>query len=389
MLRTASSARRRITTGTVRNFHGYEDGKSRSRRGRGRRLGTIRVWWGDVVREGTREGQHTTMVQRGRRMGMRRFIVSEVSVLVALFWGYYWSALAPTPEIGGVWPPKGVEVLNEWEVPLRNTLILLTSGVSVTWAHHGRVGGSRDEAVKGRRVTVRLALRFTARQGVEYGSAKFTRSDSVYGSTFYMATGFHGFHVRIGTMSLGVGYATTKGVRGRSSVILAWCVRYYWRLNLILYSIRNRRGQVRLWSLRRLAVVRRKLYRTGPLESSTLLMNAGNVPQDQGGGGNGGRPNGAGGDGGGNGGNAGVVGREAQEENGEEPNEAVRRLVAYHIAPLETNIARRHAHVRPINLLESMYQSLSRARSQRLIRARIREAREALEAAYREKKERE
>lgn len=203
--RTASSARRRVTTGTVINFHGYADGKSRSIRGRARRLGTIRVWWGDVVREGTREGQHTTMVQRGRRMGMRRFIVSEVMFFVAFFWGFYWSALAPTPEIGGVWPPKGVEVLNAWEVPLRNTLILLTSGVSVTWAHHGRVGGSRDEAVKGRRVTVRLAVRFTMRQGVEYVSAKFTRSDSVYGSTFYMATGFHGFHVRIGTISLRVG----------------------------------------------------------------------------------------------------------------------------------------------------------------------------------------
>lgn len=200
--RTASSAARRRTTGTVRGFHGYEGGTSRIRRGLGRRLGTMRVWWGDVVREGTREGQHTTRVQRGRRMGMRRFIVSEVMLFVAFFWAFYWSALAPTPEIGGVWPPKGIEVLSAWEVPLRNTLILLASGVAVTWAHHGRVAGSREDAVKGRRVTVRLAVRFTWRQGVEYRSAKFTISDSVYGSTFYMATGFHGFHVRVGTRSL-------------------------------------------------------------------------------------------------------------------------------------------------------------------------------------------
>lgn len=164
----------------------------------------MRVWWGDVIREATMEGQHTSLVQRGRRMGMRLFIVSEAMLFVAFFWAFFWSALAPTPEIGGVWPPKGIEVLNAWEVPLRNTLILLSSGVSVTWAHHGRVGGSREDAVKGRIVTVGLAIFFTFRQGVEYVTAKFTRADSVYGSTFYIATGFHGFHVRIGTRSLAV-----------------------------------------------------------------------------------------------------------------------------------------------------------------------------------------
>jgi len=201
---TAATAARRRTTGTVRKFHGYADGNSRARRGRVRRRTTMYVWWGDIVREGTREGQHTARVQRGRRIGMRRFIASEVMFFVAFFWGFFWSALAPTPEIGSVWPPLGLEVLNAWEVPRRNTRILLSSGVSVTWAHHGRVGGSREDAVKGRRVTVGLAVRFTLRQGVEYVSAKFTRSDSVYGSTFYIATGFHGFHVRIGTICLAV-----------------------------------------------------------------------------------------------------------------------------------------------------------------------------------------
>lgn len=199
---TASSAARRRTSGMVRGFHGYAEGEARGTRGRRRRVGTRTVWWGDVVREGTREGQHTTMVQRGRRSGMRRFIVSEVMFFVAFFWGFYWSALAPTPEIGGVWPPKGIEILSAWEVPLRNTLVLLTSGAAVTWAHHGRVAGRREEAVKGRRVTVALAAMFTRRQGVEYVSAKYTLADSVYGSTFYMATGFHGFHVRVGTRSL-------------------------------------------------------------------------------------------------------------------------------------------------------------------------------------------
>jgi len=201
---TASTGAFRRTTGTVMGFHGYRGGKKRRRRGRRRLRGTMYVWWRDVVREGTREGQHTTVVQLGRRMGMRRFIVSEVMFFVAFFWAYFWAALAPTPEIGSVWPPKGIEVLNAWEVPFLNTRILLTSGAAVTWAHHARVEGDRKETVMGLRVTVGRAVGFTRLQGFEYGNAGFTISDSVYGSTFYMATGFHGFHVFIGTCFLTV-----------------------------------------------------------------------------------------------------------------------------------------------------------------------------------------
>jgi len=162
------------------------------------------VWWRDIVREGTMEGQHTSMVQLGRRSGMLLFIVSEVRFFFAFFWAFFWAALAPTPEIGSVWPPRGIEVLNAWEVPFLNTLILLTSGASVTWAHHGRVSGNREEAVKALRRTVGLAVAFTGLQGFEYVNASFTISDSVYGSSFYMATGFHGFHVCIGTRFLRV-----------------------------------------------------------------------------------------------------------------------------------------------------------------------------------------
>jgi len=132
------------------------------------------------------------------------FIVSEVMFFVAFFWAFFWSAMAPTPEVGSVWPPRGIEVLSAWEVPFLNTRILLTSGAAVTWAHHARVAGRRDEAVQALRVTVGLAAGFTALQGVEYVNATFTISDSVYGSTFYMATGFHGFHVIVGTLFLAV-----------------------------------------------------------------------------------------------------------------------------------------------------------------------------------------
>ena len=164
----------------------------------------IGAWWADVTREATREGQHTTYVQVGRRIGIRLFILSEARFFVSFFWAFYWAALAPTPELGSIWPPKGIETLSAWEVPRLNTRILLTSGLSVTWAHHGRVGGSREEARDGRVVTVGLGVRFTMRQALEYVSAPFTMSDSVYGSIFYLATGFHGMHVLIGTACLRV-----------------------------------------------------------------------------------------------------------------------------------------------------------------------------------------
>lgn len=205
---TASTAALGRTIGTAMSFHGYQGSSELIRGGRAILLLTIGVWWRDIVREGTLEGQHTTRVQLGLRMGMRLFIVSEVRFFVAFFWAYFWAALAPTPEIGSVWPPRGIEVLNAWEVPFLNTMILLTSGAAVTWAHHARADGEdeedRDQAVRGLVVTVGLAARFTRRQVFEYVSASFTISDSVYGSTFYIATGFHGFHVRIGTIFLAV-----------------------------------------------------------------------------------------------------------------------------------------------------------------------------------------
>jgi len=117
---------------------------------------------------------------------------------------FFASALAPTIEIGTIWPPKGIEVFNPVEVPLLNTLILLCSGATVTWAHHAITAGNKSEAVIGLILTCVLAIIFTALQGFEYVSANFTISDGIYGSTFFMATGFHGFHVLIGTIFLTV-----------------------------------------------------------------------------------------------------------------------------------------------------------------------------------------
>nr|YP_086873.1 cytochrome c oxidase subunit III [Amphisbaena schmidti]AAT08522.1 cytochrome c oxidase subunit III [Amphisbaena schmidti] len=163
---------------------------------------TMLQWWRDVVRESTYQGLHTSNVQRGLRYGMALFITSEVFFFIGFFWAFYHSSLAPTPELGGQWPPSGITPLSPIEVPLLNTAVLLASGVTVTWAHHAIMAGLRNEALQGLTLTALLGLYFTALQAMEYYEAPFTISDSVYGSTFFVATGFHGLHVIIGSSFL-------------------------------------------------------------------------------------------------------------------------------------------------------------------------------------------
>nr|AHX02522.1 cytochrome c oxidase subunit 3 [Schizymenia dubyi] len=162
---------------------------------------TMYVWWRDVIRESTFEGHHTGIVQQGLRYGVILFIVSEV-LFFLLFLGFFHSSLAPTVEIGSIWPPKGINVLDPWEIPFLNTLILLLSGCTVTWCHHAIVANSRSQALISLTLTIILASIFTGFQAYEYNMADFRLSDGIYGSTFYMATGFHGFHVFVGTIAL-------------------------------------------------------------------------------------------------------------------------------------------------------------------------------------------
>lgn len=190
------------TVGGVMYMHGYSGGNSMLSLGFLMIIYSMFVWWRDVVREATFEGHHTSFVQLGLRYGMILFIVSEVMFFVAFFWAFFHSSLAPTVEIGAVWPPKGIEVLNPWEIPFLNTVILLSSGAAVTWAHHAIIIGDRKQAMYGLITTVLLAILFTSFQVMEYYEAPFTISDSVYGSTFFLATGFHGFHVFVGTVFL-------------------------------------------------------------------------------------------------------------------------------------------------------------------------------------------
>jgi cytochrome c oxidase subunit 3 len=160
------------------------------------------LWWRDIIREATFEGQHTAKVSRGLRYGMILFIVSEMMFFFAFFWAFFYFSLNASIALGGVWPPKFFIILNPLEIPLLNTAILLTSGASITWAHHAIIWGSKYEAFVALGITILLAIFFTGLQAFEYINAPFSISDSVYGSIFYLTTGFHGFHVVVGTCFL-------------------------------------------------------------------------------------------------------------------------------------------------------------------------------------------
>nr|AUY55037.1 cytochrome c oxidase subunit III [Chelodina oblonga] len=163
---------------------------------------TVMQWWRDVVRESTFQGHHTQPVQKGLRYGMILFITSEVFFFAGFFWAFYHSSLAPTPELGGYWPPTGITPLNPFEVPLLNTAVLLASGVTITWAHHSMMESNRNQTIQALSMTILLGIYFTALQATEYFETTFTVADSVYGSTFFVATGFHGLHVIIGSTFL-------------------------------------------------------------------------------------------------------------------------------------------------------------------------------------------
>ena len=160
------------------------------------------LWFRDVISEGTYLGNHTNAVQKGLNLGVGLFIISEVFFFLAIFWAFFHSAISPSVELGAQWPPLGIQAVNPFELPLLNTIILLSSGVTITYAHHSLIQGNRKGALYGTVVTIILATIFTFFQGVEYSVSSFTLSDSVYGSCFYFGTGFHGLHVIIGTAFL-------------------------------------------------------------------------------------------------------------------------------------------------------------------------------------------
>ena len=178
---------------------------------------SMTAWFRDIVREATFQGIHTLKVIKGLKMGMILFIVSEICFFFSFFWAFFHSSLSPSIELGCQWPPVGIEAVNPFAVPLLNTAILLGSGATVTWAHHSIVSGGddqefplswnlsqqyREQAIKSLGITIFLGAFFTLVQGLEYYYCPFSISDSCFGSTFFVATGFHGLHVLVGTILL-------------------------------------------------------------------------------------------------------------------------------------------------------------------------------------------
>jgi cytochrome c oxidase subunit III len=164
-------------------------------------LGTMYGWWRDVVREARAEKGYNPVVQLGLRYGVILFIVSEVMFFVAFFWAYFDNSLFPK---GGIWPPKGIETFDPFDLPFLNTLLLLLSGTTVTWAHHALLHKDRDGVIQGLLATVALGVVFLFLQAYEYSIAPFGLKDGIYPSVFFLATGFHGFHVLVGTIFLAV-----------------------------------------------------------------------------------------------------------------------------------------------------------------------------------------
>nr|UYG49057.1 cytochrome c oxidase subunit 3 [Abscondita chinensis] len=191
-----------LLTGVIKWFHLYESNLMFIGM-----LCTMLVmyqWWRDTARESTFQGLHTLKVVKGLRWGMILFITSEVLFFMSFFWSFFHSSLSPAIEIGMMWPPKSIIPFNPIQIPLLNTTILISSGVTVTWAHHSLMENNYKQAIYSLILTIFLGFYFSILQAYEYMESSFTISDSVYGSSFFMATGFHGIHVIIGTTFLTV-----------------------------------------------------------------------------------------------------------------------------------------------------------------------------------------
>nr|YP_006234396.1 cytochrome c oxidase subunit III [Bothriocroton concolor]AET63044.1 cytochrome c oxidase subunit 3 [Bothriocroton concolor] len=159
-------------------------------------------WWRDISREASFQGFHTFPVLKGLKLGMLLFILSEVFFFISFFWAFFHSSLSPNVEIGSMWPPKYIFPFNPFEIPLLNSTILISSGVSVTWAHHSIMNKDYFSALLSLKITIMLGALFTMFQLFEYYEAQFSISDGIFGSTFFLTTGFHGIHVIIGSVFL-------------------------------------------------------------------------------------------------------------------------------------------------------------------------------------------
>jgi len=198
-------------------------------------------WWRDVSREASIQGHHPIKVITGLKIGIILFITSEVLFFISFFWAYFHRRIRPNIEIGQNWPPISISSFNPINVPLLNTIILLSSGVSVTWSHHAITDNKLKQARKRLLITIILGIYFSILQGLEYWQAEFSIRDSTYGSTFFIATGFHGAHVLIGTTFLLICWFRLNNIVNTSNHLIGFeAAAWYWHFVdivwLFLYS---------------------------------------------------------------------------------------------------------------------------------------------------------
>lgn len=205
-----------VTSGGVMFMHHYALGEYILSCGAIATLYFMYSWWRDVINEG-KDKHHTNPVRMGLRIGMALFILSELMFFAAFFSSFFKSFLFPVGVLDGVWvattgawPGGSIETIDPWDIPFLNTLILLLSGTTVTWAHYALEEGNKKDCVTALGYTVLLGILFTLMQAYEYHHAPFGIKDGVYGANFYLATGFHGLHVIIGTIFLAICYFRAK-----------------------------------------------------------------------------------------------------------------------------------------------------------------------------------
>lgn len=160
------------------------------------------LWWRDICREGCYQGHHTFKVYLGIKIRIIIFISREIIFFFSFFWAYFHFRLSPEFEIRNTWPPTGISVVNPYQLPLLNRIILIRSGASVTWCHFSILHKKYYSSIFSLALTIFIGALFRGIQIIEYINIRFCINDNVYGSVFYILTGFHGAHVTIGTIFL-------------------------------------------------------------------------------------------------------------------------------------------------------------------------------------------
>lgn len=187
------------------------------------------LWWRDLKREASLQGHHTNYIIKLLKFRIIIFITSEVIFFISFFWAFFNRRISPNIEIGNIWPPIGIEIFQPIEIPLLNSIILLSSGATITWSHHSFLEGDINKSFVALAITISLGILFSFCQGIEYYESKFSFSDSIYGSTFFITTGFHGIHVLVGSIFLTISLIRIKNIENSKNHFICFDLRaWYW-----------------------------------------------------------------------------------------------------------------------------------------------------------------